>query len=51
MATSVNTGLNWIKQLRTLPVLQFNHCLSTEYSETTADFNGNFDADNQIYVP
>jgi hypothetical protein len=42
---------NWIKQLHTLPVLQFNRCLTTEYSETTAHFNGNFDTDNQIYVP
>jgi hypothetical protein len=42
---------NWIKQLHTLPVLHFSHCLTTEYSETTAHFNGNFDTDNQIYVP
>jgi hypothetical protein len=42
---------NWIKQLQTLPVLHFNRCLTTEYSETTAHCNGNFDADNQIYVP
>jgi hypothetical protein len=28
--------------------LHFNRCLTTEYSETTAYFNGNFD-DNQIY--
>jgi hypothetical protein len=41
---------NLIKQLHTLPVLHFNHCLITEYSETTAHFNGNFDTDNQIYV-
>jgi hypothetical protein len=41
----------WIKQLHTLPVLHFNHCLTTEYSETTAHFNGNFGTDNQIYVP
>jgi hypothetical protein len=41
---------NRIKQLHTLPVLQFNRCLTTEYSETTAHFNGNFDNDNQIYV-
>jgi hypothetical protein len=40
---------NWIKQLHTLPVLHFNHCLTTEYNETTAHFNGNFDTDNQIY--
>jgi hypothetical protein len=32
-------------------VLHFNRCLATEYSETTAHFNGNFDTDNQIYVP
>jgi hypothetical protein len=42
---------NWIKQLHTLPVLHSNRCLTTEYSETTAHFNGNFDTDNQIYVP
>jgi sulfur relay (sulfurtransferase) DsrF/TusC family protein len=41
---------NWIKQLHTLPVLHFNICLTPEYSETTAYFNGNFDTDNQIYV-
>jgi hypothetical protein len=43
--------INWIKQLNTLLVLHLNSCLSTEYSETTAHFNGNFDIDNQIYVP
>jgi hypothetical protein len=37
---------NWIKQLHNLPVLHFNRCLTTEYSETTAHFN----TDNQIYV-
>jgi hypothetical protein len=42
---------NWIKQLHTLPVLHFNRCLTTEYSETTAHFNGKFNTDNQIYVP
>jgi hypothetical protein len=42
---------NWIKQLHTLPVLHFSRCLTTEYSETTAHFNGNFDTDKQIYVP
>jgi hypothetical protein len=41
---------NWIKQLHTLPVLHFNRCLTTEYSETTAHLNGNCDTDNQIYV-
>jgi hypothetical protein len=41
---------NWIKQLHTLPVLHFNGRLTTEYSETTAHFNGNFDSNNQIYV-
>jgi hypothetical protein len=43
--------LNWIKQLNTLPVLHFNRRLTTEYSETTAHFNDNFDTYNQIYVP
>jgi hypothetical protein len=42
---------NWIKQQHTLPVLHFNRCLTTEYSETTAHFNGNLDTDDQIYVP
>jgi hypothetical protein len=42
---------NWFKQLLTLPVLHFNRCLTSEYSETTAHFNGNFDTDNQMYVP
>jgi hypothetical protein len=51
MSTSVYTGLNWITKLNTLPVLNFNRCLTTEYRETTAHFNGNFDTDNQIYVP
>jgi hypothetical protein len=39
---------NWIKQLHTLAVLHFNRCITTDYSETTAHFNGNFDTDNQI---
>jgi hypothetical protein len=42
---------NLMKELHTLLVLHFNRCLTTEYSETTAHFNGNFDTDNQIYVP
>jgi hypothetical protein len=42
---------NWIKQLHTSPVLHFNLCLTTEYIETTANFNGNFHTDNQNYVP
>jgi hypothetical protein len=42
---------NWIKQLHTLPALHLTRCLTTEYSETTAHFNGSFDTDNQIYVP
>jgi hypothetical protein len=42
---------NWIQQLHTLLVLHFNCCLTTEHSETTAHCNGNFDTDNQIYVP
>jgi hypothetical protein len=51
MSTNVYTCLNPFKQLHTLPVLHLNRCLTTEYSETTAHFNGNFDTDNQIYVP
>jgi hypothetical protein len=54
MSMSVYTGVNrsnWIKQLHTLPALHFNRRLTTEYSETTAQVNGNFDTDNQIYVP
>jgi hypothetical protein len=42
---------NWIKQLHTLLILHFNRCLTNEYSEKAAHFNGNFDTDNQIYVP
>jgi hypothetical protein len=42
---------NRIKQSHTLPVLHFNSCLTIEYSEKIAHFNGNFDTDNQIYVP
>jgi hypothetical protein len=42
---------NWIKQLYSLPVLHFNRCLTTEYSETTVHYNGNYDTDNQIYTP
>jgi hypothetical protein len=42
---------NWIKQEHTLPVLRFNRCLTTKYSETTANLNANFDTDNQIDVP
>jgi hypothetical protein len=51
MSTSVYTVKTELNNLHTLPVLHFNHCLTTEYSETTAHFNGNFDTDNQIYVP
>jgi hypothetical protein len=47
--TLVSKNLN--KQLHTLPVLHFNWCLTTEYNETKAHFNGNFNTDNQIYVP
>jgi hypothetical protein len=42
---------NWIKQLQTLPVLHFNGCLTTKYSEKAAHLNSNFDTDSQIYVP
>jgi hypothetical protein len=31
--------------------ITLNRCLTTEYSETTAHFNSNFDTDNQIYLP
>jgi hypothetical protein len=41
---------DWIKQLHTLPVLHFNRFLTTECGETTAHLNGNFDADNHIYL-
>jgi hypothetical protein len=37
---------NGIKQLHTLPVLHFKRCLTTEYSETAAHFNGIFNTDN-----
>jgi hypothetical protein len=49
--TRIIVSKNWIKQLNTLPVLHFNRCLTTEYSETTAHFNGNFSTDNKIHVP
>jgi hypothetical protein len=42
---------NWIKQLHTLPVLRFNRCLTTEYSQTAAHCNGNFGTDSQMYRP
>jgi hypothetical protein len=42
---------NLIKQVHILPVFHFNRCLTTEHSETTAHFNGNFDTDDQMYVP
>jgi hypothetical protein len=28
----------------------YQYCTSTEYSETTAHFSGNFNTDDQIYV-
>jgi hypothetical protein len=42
---------NGIKELRILPVLHYNRCLTAEYTKTTAHLNGKFDTDNQIYVP
>jgi hypothetical protein len=51
MSTRVYTVKNWIKQLHTFPALHLNRYLTTEYSETTTRFNGNFDSDNQFYVP
>jgi hypothetical protein len=41
---------NIINQLHTLPVLHFNRCLTTQYSQTTAHCNDNFGTDNQMYV-
>jgi hypothetical protein len=38
-------------ELHTLPVLHFNCRLTTKYSEAAAHLNGNFDTDNQIFVP
>jgi hypothetical protein len=49
--SSTMMSKNLIKQLHTLPGLRFNRCLTTEYSETTARFNCNFDTDNQMYIP
>jgi hypothetical protein len=40
----------YYKQSHTLPVLHFNRCLTTEYSETTAHCNGNFGTDNEFDV-
>jgi hypothetical protein len=51
MIERTTVSKNWIKQLHTLPVLHFNRCLTTEYSETTAYCNGNLDSDNKIYIP
>jgi hypothetical protein len=42
---------NWTKQWHSLPVLHFNRCLTTEYSETAAHCNGNFGTDSQMYGP
>jgi hypothetical protein len=55
MSTSVYTGLNPFNFIRKhfmqiCVVSHFNRCFPTEYGETTAHFNGNFDTDNQIYV-
>jgi hypothetical protein len=56
MSTSVYTGLNPFNFIRKhfLQICQyctFNRCLTTEYSETAPHFNGNFNTDDQIYVP
>jgi hypothetical protein len=40
---------NWMKQLQHLPVLHFNRCLTTEYTETTAYFYGNFCTTKSTY--
>jgi predicted metal-dependent peptidase len=39
--------LNWIKQLKHFTGIAV---VKTDFSETTAHFNSNFDTDNQIYV-
>jgi hypothetical protein len=44
MSTRVYTELI---ELNALPELHFNCCLTTEYSETTARFNGYFDTDTK----
>jgi hypothetical protein len=41
---------NWIKQSHTLTVSHLSRGVTTEYSLTTAHFNGNFDTANDIYV-
>jgi hypothetical protein len=56
MSTSVDTGLNPFKFIRKYFLLirlvwHLNRNLTTDYSERTAQFNGNFDTDNQVYVP
>jgi hypothetical protein len=50
MSMSVYTELTELNNYTLYPVLQFNRCLTTEYSETTAHFNDNFDSDNQFYL-
>jgi hypothetical protein len=50
MSLSVYTELTELNNYTLYPVLQFNLCLTTECSETTAHCNGNFDTDNQFYV-
>jgi hypothetical protein len=44
-------GLNLFNYITLFTGIALNRCLTTEYSETTAHFNGNFDTDNQIYGP
>jgi hypothetical protein len=42
MSTSFYTVKIELNKLHTLTVLHFNRCLTAEYSEKTAHFNGNF---------
>jgi hypothetical protein len=39
-----------LKKRRRIPSSVENTPVTTEYSETAANLNGNFDTDNQIYV-
>jgi hypothetical protein len=51
MSTSVDTVKTELNDYSLYRYCTYNRCLTTEYSKTTAHFNGNFDTDNQIYVP
>jgi hypothetical protein len=51
MSTSVYIVKTELINYIHLPVLHFNGFLTTQYSETTAHFNNNFDVDKQLYIP